>query len=256
MKKLYFTVVMALLPALFFAQGTFDKYEKDANVTSFIAGKKTFTMLAKTKFDKNDENAKQGVELVNQIESVKVFTTNNKATASDMKVTVDSYSKSAGLEDLIQVNDSGKRITIKVKDGSKENTITQILVFVDDSKSKSADKEDETIIVLVTGNFDLDRISEILDNRTVTGDKEADDKQFTDLKNALQMKVSPNPATEVFYINTDEAAEVKMYDLSGRLVKQKTYTKAGISVSDLSPATYVVEITTGDKRQTERIIVK
>jgi hypothetical protein len=79
---------------------------------------------------------------------------------------------------------------------------------------------------------------------------------LTEIKNALELKVSPNPASGKFFINTDKAVDVKMYDLSGRLVKEQTYSSEGISVSDLSPATYIVEITSGDMRQTQKILIK
>lgn len=255
-RKLYFTVALALMPALFFAQEAFEKYEKDINVTSsFIAGKKTFAMIAQTKLNSQDERIQKGKAILKGVESIRVYTTENPSVAADMKTTVTAYAKSSGLEDLMQVNDSGKRVSIMVKQGATENIVTQVLVFVGNDKAKT-DKDNETIVILVTGNFNLDDFAGMISDKSVTGDKKTDDKKFDEIKNALELKVSPNPASEVFYINTDKASEVKMYDMSGRLVKQQTYTSAGIPVGDLRPATYVVEITSGDMRQTQQIVIK
>ena len=246
---------MTLVSSAIFAQSAFEKYEKDENVTSFIAGKKTFEMLAQTKFNSDDEKIQKGKEILNQIENVQVYMTGNQSVALDMKTTVATYAKSSGLEDLIQIKNSGKRVSIMVKQGASENIVTQVLVLIVSDKTQ-ASKGNETVIVLVTGNFNLEDFSDMISDKTLTGDKKTDDKKFAEIKDALELKVSPNPATGTFYINTDKDVEVRMYDLSGRMVRQQTYTNAGIEVSDLAPATYVVEITSGDMRQTQKILIK
>jgi|SRR6478672_5039366 len=255
MKKIILIIALIIVSNTTFAQAGFEKYERDENVTSFIAGKKTFAMLSKTKFNSEDEKIQKGKQLLNQIESIQVYTTEKQSVASDMKTTVKAYANSAGLEDLMEVKNSGKHINIMVKQGASENIVTQVLVFIGNDK-KEASKGNESVIVLVTGNFDMDDFSEMLSDKTVTGDKKTDDQKLSEIKDALELKVSPNPATGTFFINTDKAVDVKIYDLSGRMVKQQTYTKEGISISDLSPATYIVEITSGDLRQTQKIIIK
>lgn len=254
MKKIITTIALALMPALFFAQGAFEKYEKNQNVTSFIAGKKTFAMIAQSQLGADDAKIRKGKEILNGVESIELYTTEDPSVASDMKTTVAAYTLSAGLEELVQVRDSGKRISIMIKEGAGENTITQVLAFI--SNDKATSKKDETILIRIIGNFDLDRFSEMLSDKSVTGDKNTEDQKLAEIKDALELKVSPNPASGVFYLNTDKAADVKVYDLSGRLVKQQTYSSAGIAVSDLAPATYVVEITLGDLKQTQKIVIK
>ncbi len=255
MRKLILIVTLTLMSTTIFAQSAFEKYERDENVTSFIAGKKTFAMLAKTKLNSDDANLQKGKEILNQIENIQLYTTENQSVALDMKTTVAAYAKSAGLEDLMQIKNSGKSISIMVKQGASENIVTQVLVFIGNDKGKTS-KNNETVIVLVTGNFNMEDFSEMISAKTVTGDKKTDDQKLTEIKNALELKVSPNPAADTFYINTDKAVDVKMYDLSGRMVKQLTYSKEGISVSDLTPATYIVEITSDDMRQTQKILIK
>lgn len=254
MKKIVLLLVMVLMPALFFAQDVFEKYERDEKVTSFIAGRKTFAMMASTQFKGNNETMQKGKEIIGQIQRVQLYTTENETVAADMKTTVSRYAKSSGLEELMQINHSGKKVSIMVKQGANENTVTQVLAFVGNGKTTS--KNNETIIVLITGNFNLDDFSDLLNSKTVTGDKKTDDDKLAEIKNAFELKISPNPASGVFYINTDQAVAVKMYDLSGRMVKEQTYTSAGIITSDLAPATYVVEITSEDRKQTQKIIIK
>lgn len=66
----------------------------------------------------------------------------------------------------------------------------------------------------------------------------------------------PNPAVDVFYINSDKQALVKVYDISGRMVKNQIYSTSGITVSDLNKGIYVVEITIENKKEVQRLIIK
>ena len=65
----------------------------------------------------------------------------------------------------------------------------------------------------------------------------------------------PNPATNVFYLNTNESTEVKVYDTAGRVVKETTYSNTGVSVADLTAGIYIVEMTTNKGRSVQRLIV-
>lgn len=262
MKKIM-TFALALIPALFFAQNVFEKYEKNENVTSFIAGKKTFAMIAQTKLNSQDEKIVKGKELLRLIESVQVYSTEKPNVASDMKATVAAYTQSAGLEELMQINSAGKHISVMVKQGATENIVTQLLVFIGNDRQKDknngpngSELAKQSVIVLVNGTFNMDDFSEMLSDKSVTGSKQTDEAKLIEIKDALELKVSPNPATGTFYLNTDKAVGVKIYDLSGRLVKEQTYSSAGVSTAGLTPATYVVEITSGDLKQTQKVIIK
>lgn len=72
----------------------------------------------------------------------------------------------------------------------------------------------------------------------------------------LQMGLYPNPATNVFYLNTNEKATVTMYDLAGRLVVSQNYTTAGINVGHLSKGVYVVQTQIGNNKDVQKLIVK
>ncbi|WP_051224239.1 T9SS type A sorting domain-containing protein [Flavobacterium tegetincola] len=72
----------------------------------------------------------------------------------------------------------------------------------------------------------------------------------------LAVHLYPNPASNVFYLNTDVACNLKMYDTAGRVVKQMAYATAGVNVSDLKAGIYFVEITTESARTVQRLIVK
>lgn len=73
---------------------------------------------------------------------------------------------------------------------------------------------------------------------------------------AVAAVVYPNPATDKFFIHTQEAAMLKMYDSTGRLVRSQQYSVSGIDVSGLDHGIYLLDITIGNQSKTTRISIK
>lgn len=69
----------------------------------------------------------------------------------------------------------------------------------------------------------------------------------------LQVKVFPNPAKEVIYINhpTEQYFEVRITDVSGRQILQTAHQKQQpLNVQTLTSGTYIITVTTKDSKQT------
>ena len=59
MTKFIVTLVLALMPTLFFAQSAFDKFEGRDDITSVSVNKKTFEMLGDIKVDAKESKGKK-----------------------------------------------------------------------------------------------------------------------------------------------------------------------------------------------------
>ena len=164
MKKLILTFVLALLPSLFFAQVAFDKFDGQDDVTSVIVNKKMFQMMGNVKMEAKDKETQQYLNLVKKLDNLKVFTTSSVRTTSEMKLTAEKYIKTAGLEELMRVNDKGQNIKILIKSGAKESQIKELLMFIEGSG-----KGNETVLMSLTGDFDLDEISVLTDKMKIPG---------------------------------------------------------------------------------------
>lgn len=163
MKNFIITLVLAFVTTTFYAQGAFDKFDGQDDVTSVIVNKKMFDLMSKVNADKADKDTQQYIALIKKLDNLKVFTTKNPKIEADMKVAADKYVKSAGLEELMRVNDSGKNVRILVKSGASDTQIKELLMFVDGAKN------DETVLLSLTGNFDLNEISVLTDKMQLPG---------------------------------------------------------------------------------------
>ena len=165
MKNLVVVIAFLFASVVSFAQGSFDKFEDKDGVTSVVVNKKMFEMMSKVKVDAKDKEMQQYMNLLKKLENLKVFTTNNTKIAADMKATVNSYLKSNPLEELMRVNSDGKNVKIYVKSGANQNVVKELLMFIEGANMKEA----STIVLSLTGNFNLDEISMLTEKMSLPG---------------------------------------------------------------------------------------
>ncbi len=151
MTKFIVTMVLALVPTLFFGQTAFDKFDGQENITSVVVNKKTFEMLGGIKADIKDKGVAKYVDLANNIENFKMFSTSSIKAAAEMKSTFDSYRKKENLEQLMRVNDKGKNVQIYVKSGNGASKVKQLLMFIEGGDEKG----EETVMISLSGDIDL-----------------------------------------------------------------------------------------------------
>ena len=162
MKKLIITIVLALMPILFFGQTAFDKFDGKDDVTAVLVTKKMFGMIGG--IDSKDKEGQQYLALIKKLHNLKVFTTTSAKTGADMKATADKYAKSAGLEELMRVTDKGQNIRILIKSGTKETQVKELLMFIEGSG-----KDNQTVLMSLTGLFDLNEIALLTDKMNLPG---------------------------------------------------------------------------------------
>jgi len=163
MKKLIAIIVFALVSNTLFAQGAFDKFDGQDDVTSIIVNKKMFDMMGKVKMDASDKEAQQYLNLIKKLDNLKVFTTKSTRVENEMKATAASYIKSAGLEELMRINENGRNIKILVKSGAKDSQVKELLMFIEGAKN------DDTVLMSLTGDFDLNELSVLTDKMRIPG---------------------------------------------------------------------------------------
>ncbi len=163
MRNLIITLVLAFVTTTFYAQSAFDKFDGQDDVTSVIVNKKMFDLMSKVKVDASDKEMQQYISLIKKLDYLKVFTTKNAKVEADMKASAEKYIKTAGLEELMRVNDSGRNVKILVKSGASDSQVKELLMFIDGAKNQ------ESVLLSLTGNFDINEISVLTDKMQLPG---------------------------------------------------------------------------------------
>jgi len=169
MKRFTLILILMLAPLAAFSQGIFDSYEGQKDVTSVVVTKNMFKLLADMDLESDDPEVKEYLDMVNNLDNIKIFMTENKDLAQKMANDVKSYvSSSKGLNEMMRVNDEGKNIKFYSKEGKSDSFVSELLMFVDGNVNGKS----ETIVMSITGNIDLKKIGKLTKELNVPGSDE------------------------------------------------------------------------------------
>ena len=162
-KKLIIAVALITTPFFISAQSQFDRFEDIEGVTSVIVNQKAFAMMSKIGAESDDEY----LNLIKNINTLKVFATENADVAKQMETEVKSYLLKANLEELMRVKDGNSNVKIYVKEGQSADYVKELFMFVKDGGDKSG--HNQTVIIYLTGNIDLKQISKLTEKMNLPG---------------------------------------------------------------------------------------
>src|SRR5690606_4193438 len=111
MKKIAILLTMAILPMISWGQNAFDSFENEKDVSAVVVTKNMFKLLSKMDLNSNDPEAQAYLNMVNNLENIKIFTTENASIAKRMDDAVAKYiASSKDLGELMRVKEDGKNI--------------------------------------------------------------------------------------------------------------------------------------------------
>ncbi len=167
MKKLLIAAAILMAPFLAQAQNAFDSFENEKDVTSVVVTKNMFKLLSKMDLNSSDPDAQEYLNLVNNLDNIKIYTTDNKNVATKMDAAVSKYvgDSSGKLGELMRVKDENQNIKFYSKDGKSENFVSELLMLF----QGNVDGKNMTVIMTMTGNIDLKKISQLTKDLKVPG---------------------------------------------------------------------------------------
>ncbi|MDO6819317.1 DUF4252 domain-containing protein [Zobellia sp. 1_MG-2023] len=163
MKQILIVLMVAMLPVIGFSQSLFDKYEDLDKVSAVVVNRSMFNLLSKIDVEVDDPEAKDFMDIAKSLNNLKVFITEDKAIASDMKLSVDKYLKSAKLEELMRVKDKDANVKFYIRSGKDDDHVSELLMFVTGMKSDIDvnGRKFETVLLSLTGDIDLNKIGSL-----------------------------------------------------------------------------------------------
>jgi hypothetical protein len=166
MKKYIVSIILLVLASPVFSQSVFDQFEGIETVSAININKKMFELMSKVKLDTSDKETLQYMSLIKKIDNLKVYRTQNERIAMQMRLTSEKYIKAIGLSELVAINDGGKMVRIHSKQGSSETQLKELLLFIEDPKTK------ETVLMSIIGDFDLNEVPALTDKMKIPGSAE------------------------------------------------------------------------------------
>ena len=163
MKKVILLIALIAAPVLSYGQSIFDKLEDMDEVSSVVVSKEAFKILSK--FDAKslqDNEAMEVFKMVQDLDELKAFSTNDASVAGKMESMVKSEVKSQKLTELMRIKDGDSRVLIYVRSSKNSDFVSEVLMFI-----KGIDKQtegmSEAVVVSLTGNIDINKMSQLAD---------------------------------------------------------------------------------------------
>lgn len=162
MKKLIFIII--LLPYITIAQNHFKPLEQTESLRTIIVDSQMLEIMANMQVNSNDTESKEYKKLLKSISSLKVFIDENGKYNIQMKKLYDSYISNNNLKEKDTKNN---KIICHTKSSSRLNNISELLLF-----TENLNKENETIIVVIKGDFELSQAEILIKKMKIPGIKE------------------------------------------------------------------------------------
>ena len=171
MKKLVVLIAVVMLPLVTSAQDFFDSLEDNESVTSLVVNKNMFKLMSKIDVSTDDPEAKEYLNLIKNIDNLKVFATEKGAASDKMQRMMTQYLKKANLQELMRVKDEGTNVKFYMKEGSTPEKVSELLMFVKGTSINMKGGKIETVLLSLTGDIDLKQVSKLTEKMDIPGGK-------------------------------------------------------------------------------------
>lgn len=169
MKKIILIIALVISPMISQAQSYFDSLENQDDITSVIVNANMFNLMSKIDVSSDDPEAKEYLNLIKDITSLKVFVSKEGKSAKKMQQMLGQYLKKSSLKELMRIKDGDNNVKFFMKEGSNPNRVSELLMFVQGAELKIEGKNAETVLLTLTGDFDLNKVSKLTKEMNIPG---------------------------------------------------------------------------------------
>ena len=163
MKKIAILIALVITPMVTSAQSLFDSLEEMDGVDMVVVTKDAFELISKFKNVEIDDNEGMKVfQMIQDLNEFKMFSTDDKSIANKMETMVNSAIKKQNLTQLMRIKEDNSRIKIYVKSTKNKDYVSEVLMFIK-GIDKKTNGNSEAVIVSLTGNIDVNKMSELAD---------------------------------------------------------------------------------------------
>ncbi len=167
MKKLIIAIVIGLITFTGYSQN-FEKYDSMKDVDAVVMTSKMFRLLSKVDLSSTDPEAQQYLNLIDNLKEIRIYTSGLSSVRTQMATDVSSYLNKGSLDELMRVNEGGNNIRFYSRPGKNENFVSELFMFMEGQK----DGKPVSVIMSITGNLDLTKISQLTSDLKVPGSDE------------------------------------------------------------------------------------
>lgn len=163
MKKIVVLIALMVTPIVTSAQSFFDTLEDMDGVDMVVVTKDAFELISKFKnISSSDNEGLKVFQMIQELKEFKMFSTKDAGIANEMDSLFKKAIKKKRLTELMRIKEDESRIKIYVKSTKNKDFVGEVLMLI-----KGLDKKtqgySEALVVSLTGNIDINKMSKIAD---------------------------------------------------------------------------------------------
>jgi calcineurin-like phosphoesterase family protein len=159
-------------------QSIFERYANADDVSLVSISPKMFKMLGEISIGGDDPEAQEYLEMVSSINNFKVLISGNDEVNAEISRYASKEFSSYDLEELMTVKDADTDVTFYVKSGKSDDRVEKLIMYVKGVNSEIIENSPlngrsiETILMIIEGDIDLNKISKLTDKMNLPGGKQ------------------------------------------------------------------------------------
>ncbi|MAZ29566.1 MAG: DNA topoisomerase IV [Cytophagaceae bacterium] len=165
MKKLLVIALTLLMTSFGHGQDKFEKFVDMTGVSSLSMKPKLFKLAAKLDLNTSDPEMQSYIDLVDNLETINMYTSKDTGIMQQMRSEVNSYLKETGMEELMRVKHEDKNAKFFYKPGKNDDFVKEFFMFIDGN----IDNENRVVIFKLTGNIDLNQVAKLANDLNFPG---------------------------------------------------------------------------------------
>lgn len=156
MKKLSLVIMACLFSFLANAQN-FQDYEDMKDVDAVVVTSKMFKLLTKIDLNTDDPEAQAYIDLIENLQEMRVFSTTNQEVRKQMAADVKRFLKEDSLQELMRVSEDGKTVKFYYEPGKTEDYVSQLFMFMEGQEGEKP----VSVILNIVGDINLSQVSRL-----------------------------------------------------------------------------------------------
>ena len=153
------TIFLFLLSSpILIAQSIFDNYQTNDRVTYVSISSEMFSMLAKLNINVEDPESQEFIELVTQIKTFKMLSTNDPDISATFSDWTKTYVNDNKLVELMQVHEEETNVNFYVLKSDQGHIVDELVMLVQEDDEFSDPLKvgpQTTVVLLIQGSIDL-----------------------------------------------------------------------------------------------------
>ena len=145
----------------------FSKYDNVREITSIVVNKSMFKLMSKLDLDSEDEDVKAYLDLVENLDDIKIYTTESLEYGKQLRADFDIMKSKNNLEELMKINSEGKNVNFYIEPGKSDDYVNKLLMFMNSSEASDT----QSVLMVINGNIDLKNISKLTSQMNIPGGK-------------------------------------------------------------------------------------